>query len=118
MFTTRYKLSLKNHNRDGSITIISKIQFHFRCLSYVAFLMTLFSAFAKAITQSLVLSNDVIIDLPAVNIQRGRDHGLPSYVNFRQLCGLGRPRKFSDLKYTFTYRNIALVRMIFLFEKF
>ena len=34
--------------------------------------------------------------LPARNIQRGRDHGLPGWSKYRQFCGLSVPSSWSD----------------------
>lgn len=38
------------------------------------------------------------LDLVSLNVQRGRDHGLPGYPAFREHCGLERPKSFADLE--------------------
>lgn len=37
------------------------------------------------------------IDLVALNVQRARDHGIPSYNNYRALCNLKRATNWDDL---------------------
>ena len=49
----------------------------------------------------------------ALNIQRGREHGIPSYNAFRQLCGLPKAVTFDDLSSEMDAPAIASLQMAY-----
>lgn len=52
------------------------------------------------------MAHEVAFDLGALNIQRGRDHGLPSYASWREYCGLSVPVEFDDMKSVISNKDI------------
>lgn len=54
------------------------------------------------------------VDLAAINIQRGREMGVPGYNHFREYCGLPRAKYFEDL--TGVFSNKTLLRMSQLYK--
>ncbi|XP_063908765.1 peroxidase-like isoform X2 [Zophobas morio] len=53
--------------------------------------------FAEDISTHLYSNGAYGYDLFSLDIQRGRDHGLPPYNSYRTLCGLPEARTFDDL---------------------
>ncbi|XP_052740357.1 heme peroxidase 2 isoform X2 [Bicyclus anynana] len=53
------------------------------------------------------------IDLVALNVQRARDHGVPSYNNYRALCNLKRATTFDDLAREIPDEVIARFKRIY-----
>lgn len=53
------------------------------------------------------------LDLVSLNIQRGRDHGLPSYPHWREHCGLSRPNNFTDLNAIFDNSSLSRICKIY-----
>ncbi|EFN87248.1 Peroxidasin-like protein [Harpegnathos saltator] len=53
------------------------------------------------------------MDLASLNIQRGRDHGLPPYVRWREPCGLSPIRTFEDLDRVMSPSTMAKFRSLY-----
>ncbi|XP_059081531.1 peroxidase-like [Tigriopus californicus] len=53
------------------------------------------------------------MDLVALNIQRARDHGIPSYVSYRRICLVGNARTFDDLSNVISRENIELLKRVY-----
>lgn len=54
------------------------------------------------------------LDLAAINIQRGRDHGLPSYTSWRVPCGLSEIRDWSEFEKVVGPKSTQRIRQAYL----
>ncbi|KAL8583777.1 hypothetical protein ACOMHN_036412 [Nucella lapillus] len=62
--------------------------------------------FNSELTERLfVMANAVGQDLASLNIQRGRDHGIQFYNDYREMCGLERATSFVELRHEIQHRG-------------
>ena len=73
-----------------------------------------FSFFVQAVGERLIIEgptiDGIVGDLPAINCQRGRDHGLPGYTAYREALGGGPAQLFTDLLTTITQARIISLK--------
>ncbi|KAK3108811.1 hypothetical protein FSP39_016211 [Pinctada imbricata] len=67
--------------------------------------------FDPGVRDKLFQTNQTSLDLVSLNIQRGRDHGIPSYTEWRKFLNLTVPSSFCDLntKGSHTKQNAKLL---------
>ena len=65
------------------------------------------SQIEQSIRDKLFQDGTDSLDLPALNIQRGRDHGLPPYNEYRVLCGRRPYLRWEDAYSDHTFENVV-----------
>lgn len=58
------------------------------------------------------------IDLLAANINRGRDHGIPPYFKYRDICGGKKPTDFDTLLEVMIPSKVNKLRSLYKYNKF
>ena len=73
------------------------------------------SIFSPAVRERLILEgpgDGLLGDLTAINLQRGRDHGLPPYVEFLKACGK-QIRTFAKLSQVMSHAALRRLRKVY-----
>lgn len=63
--------------------------------------------------QSHENNNNLGGSLTALNVQRGREHGIPSYNEYRKLAGLNYAKSFEDLEENVSPENIERMKSVY-----
>jgi len=71
------------------------------------------TSFTEDVTNHLFDGDENGMDLVALNIQRGREHGLPGYTKYKELCSLGTTSSFSDLSRHMSVRRTEELQQIY-----
>eukprot|EP00088_Acartia_fossae_P028789 TRINITY_DN29621_c0_g1_i3.p1 TRINITY_DN29621_c0_g1~~TRINITY_DN29621_c0_g1_i3.p1 ORF type:complete len:828 (-),score=123.74 TRINITY_DN29621_c0_g1_i3:220-2703(-) len=72
-------------------------------------------SFAPDLTKHLFKEHEELfgMDLVALNIQRGRDHGIPPYMQWRKLCGLKEFSSWKELSTLFPSTVVARLQSLY-----
>ncbi|XP_050296413.1 peroxidase-like isoform X2 [Anthonomus grandis grandis] len=69
--------------------------------------------YADDLINKLYTNGKFGFDVLSFDLQRGRDHGLPSYMKFRQLCGLKAANGFSDFLDDMTEEDVLALQQVY-----
>lgn len=69
--------------------------------------------FVESIINFLFTDGNIGMDLIALNTQRGRDHGLPGYTQYRKICNVGDATTFDDLATNISPKNIERLKSVY-----
>ncbi|KAL1517115.1 hypothetical protein ABEB36_000924 [Hypothenemus hampei] len=69
--------------------------------------------YADDLINQLYTNGKFGFDVLSFDLQRGRDHGLPSYTKYRKLCGLNEASDFTDFKDVMKEQDIAALQRIY-----
>ena len=67
----------------------------------------------EVVTTNLTREIDDTSDLIAINLQRGREHGLPGYNTFRRACNIAPLNGFNDREGHLSPRSLALLSRLY-----
>ena len=85
------------------------------------FISSAFRRFVRAVRERLIIEgprpDGIVGDLTAINMIRGRDHGLPGYVKFREACGGNPADRFDDILDTIPSAQVARLKSSGVYKK-
>lgn len=104
------RLSLRSAQNNGVDSFICGSLFDFGFAGDTNYAQTVHHRlFESTNTQGEIRRNDIV----SLNICRAREHGIPGYNAYRQLCGLKRAARFEDFTDSMTMENAEKLRTIY-----